>query len=60
MTKNKFSRSFPWPTILCGLFLFLTTSFSKAQKDKPNVLLINIDDLNDWVNHLDGHPKVQT
>ncbi len=32
-----------------------------AQKDKkPNVLLISIDDLNDWVGHLDGHPKVQT
>ena len=60
MTKDKLSRSFPWPAILCGLFLFLTTSFSKAQKDKPNVLLISIDDLNDWVNHLDGHPKVQT
>lgn len=32
-----------------------------AQKnDKPNVLLITIDDLNDWVGHLGGHPKVQT
>lgn len=31
-----------------------------AQSDKPNVLFIAIDDLNDWVHHLQGHPKVQT
>jgi len=60
MTKDKFSRSFPWPAILCGLFLFLTTSFAKAQKQKPNVLLICIDDLNDWVTPLEGHSMVQT
>ncbi|MCC5930854.1 MAG: sulfatase [Cyclobacteriaceae bacterium] len=32
----------------------------EAQKDKPNILLITIDDLNDWVGHLEGHPKVLT
>ena len=28
--------------------------------EKPNILLISIDDLNDWVGHLEGHPKVFT
>ena len=27
---------------------------------KPNVLFIAIDDLNDWVGFLDGHPQAQT
>jgi len=27
---------------------------------KPNVLLIGIDDLNDWIGCLDGHPQVET
>ncbi len=27
---------------------------------KPNVLMIAIDDLNDWVGPLKGHPQVQT
>lgn len=29
-------------------------------KTKPNVLFIAIDDLNDWVGYLKGHPQVQT
>ena len=28
--------------------------------DKPNILFIAIDDLNDWVGPLAGHPQVQT
>lgn len=31
-----------------------------AQSKKPNILLISVDDLNDWVGHLNGHPKIQT
>ncbi len=27
---------------------------------KPNILFIAIDDLNDWVGPLDGHPQIQT
>ena len=29
-------------------------------KPKPNVLLISLDDLNDWIEPLGGHPQVQT
>ena len=28
--------------------------------DKPNVLLIAIDDLNDWIGCMDGHPQSTT
>jgi arylsulfatase A-like enzyme len=42
------------PALLC---CFLS---SQAMADQPNVLLIAIDDLNDWVGPLKGHPQVQT
>ncbi|MEP3478262.1 MAG: sulfatase [Fuerstiella sp.] len=32
----------------------------QAQSLPPNVLLIAIDDLNDWIGALDGHPKAKT
>lgn len=32
----------------------------KSSPDKPNVLFIAIDDLNDWVGCLKGHPQVKT
>jgi arylsulfatase A-like enzyme len=35
------------------------TGFANAA-DRPNVLLIAIDDLNDWVGHLGGHPQAKT
>lgn len=37
----------------------LTTSFS-AESDRPNVLFIAVDDLNDWIGCLGGHPQAQT
>jgi len=33
---------------------------AKQQKTKPNVLFIAIDDLNDWIACLGGHPDVKT
>jgi len=41
------------------LTLFLSISVSLAA-EKPNVLFIAIDDLNDWVGPLKGHPQVKT
>src|SRR6266699_4641812 len=38
--------------------LFFATTLPAA--DKPNVLFIAIDDLNDWVGCLGGHPQVKT
>lgn len=41
-----------------GLALFCTASLASAER--PNILLISIDDLNDWIGCLDGHPQANT
>jgi choline-sulfatase len=38
----------------------LSDAVAKDNHAKPNVLMIAIDDLNDWVGPLKGHPQVQT
>ncbi len=35
-------------------------SASKTLSDRPNILLLCIDDLNDWVGYLGSHPGVRT
>ena len=39
--------------------LFAAAGFASAA-DKPNVLFIAIDDQNDWIGHLGGHPLAKT
>ena len=39
---------------------FLAACGAVAPQGPPNVLFIAIDDLNDWVGPLDGHPQVRT
>ena len=51
--------------IICFVFLVVGTMFmqsfdSCALAAKPNVLMICIDDLNDWVEPLGGHSQVKT
>ncbi len=46
-------------TVLTLLALAIDTNASLATQ-KPNVLFIAIDDLNDWVGCLGGHPQAQT
>ncbi len=41
--------------VVCGLI-----HSAIAKPDRPNVLMIAIDDLNDWVEPLGGHPDVKT
>ncbi|MCO8121293.1 sulfatase [Stieleria sp. TO1_6] len=43
--------------LLCSIALMGVTAFAE---NKPNVLLISIDDLNDWVGCLQGHPQALT
>jgi arylsulfatase A-like enzyme len=45
-------------TILLSLFMFQSLIFGASKK--PNVLLISIDDLNDWVGCMGGHPQAKT
>ncbi len=47
--------------IICLLFAgAYTQDNSDPAIDKPNVLFIAIDDLNDWTGYLGGHPQAQT
>jgi len=51
-------------TAICIVVLATGLVFSNAatgeSAEKPNVLFIAIDDLNDWVGHLGGHPDAKT
>src|SRR3990172_8616957 len=40
--------------------LMLAPCTSALAADRPNVLFIAVDDLNDWVGCLGGHPQVKT
>ncbi|MGJ8724082.1 MAG: sulfatase [Roseibacillus sp.] len=48
--------------VLSSLLLSFSVSLAWAETEikKPNILMIAIDDLNDWVGFLDGHPQTQT
>jgi choline-sulfatase len=49
--------------LLSFALVLLPTAAAVAQSpvaSKPNVLVISIDDLNDWIGCLNGHPQVQT
>ncbi len=45
---------------LCGLAFGLTVPAQAFAADRPNVLFIAIDDQNDWIGHLGGHPLAKT
>lgn len=45
---------------LALLFICCLATIPAAAADQPNVLLISIDDLNDWVGCLEGHPQAKT
>ena len=46
---------------LCGILTGLSpVSLSAAGVDQPNVLMICVDDMNDWSGCLAGHPQART
>lgn len=58
------SKLLIWPA-LALLFCFSPAASAEAQtkarnQQKPNYLFIAVDDLNDWVGPLRGHPQVKT
>lgn len=42
------------------LFCYLLFMTTLVAQDKPNVLLIAVHDLNDWIGVLGGHPQAKT
>jgi len=57
--KNSISIFFVILTCATFLGVFYPRQIA-AQNEKPNILLIAIDDLNDWIAGLEGHSKVKT
>jgi hypothetical protein len=47
-----------YPILICFLVLG-SILWAKTGSPKPNVLFISIDDLNDWVGFMDGHPQAK-
>jgi arylsulfatase A-like enzyme len=43
-----------------GASICFASSFSTAAAERPNVLFIAVDDLNDWIGCLGGHPQAKT
>ena len=44
--------------VVCGVLLLVSLTASTARAaDRPNVLFIAIDDLNDWIGPLGGHGR---
>lgn len=48
------------PLLLMIVWLFASALNSHATDSKPNVLFISVDDLNDWIGCLGGHPQAKT
>ena len=44
---------------ILGIFV-AASSVCAAASEKPNVLFISVDDLNDWIGCLGGHPQTKT
>lgn len=42
------------------VLLLLAITFELSAQTKPNILWISIDNLNDWVGYLKGHPQTKT
>ena len=50
-------------TFISACSFLLINSFSIGQEnlfEKPNILFIAIDDLNDWTGFMGGHPQAKT
>lgn len=46
--------------LVLALFGLCMAAIASGAEEKPNVLFIAVDDLNDWVGVLDGHPQAKT
>lgn len=58
MSVNRLSRR--RGRILAWLCMGLSAGLLSAASERPNVLFLSLDDLNDWVGCLGGHPQART
>ena len=49
-----------WLLVVPALWTAFIFALPAAAADKPNVLFIAVDDLNDWIGCLGGHPDSKT
>ncbi len=56
----KFSQAFVGVVALWLGCVTISDETANAQEQRPNIVFIAIDDLNDWIGCLGGHPDVQT
>ncbi len=59
---NKRSVRMPFAVLCAAMFCFMHGGLlpNADAASRPNILLIGIDDLNDWIGCLGGHPQAQT
>ena len=46
--------------LITFISIFFSCDTPNLDQERPNILFIAIDDLNDWVGYLRGHPQVKT
>ena len=46
--------------LLWGIFWIASLGLNAAPPERPNILFIAVDDLNDWIGALGGHPDTRT
>ena len=60
LTIYRFVASWLVATTFFSTGFLASPAVSLADAPRPNILFIAIDDLNDWVTHLGGHPQART
>lgn len=58
--KSRLLQAATSSLFIVGAFCFVAGANLGAAESKPNVLFIGLDDLNDWVGCLGGHPQTKT
>ncbi len=60
LKKNKNRGRFVLKTLIMLVVLLVAFPFEARAQDRPDILFIAIDDLNDWVGVMGGHPQAKT
>ena len=58
--EHSFLKSFFWSVIVMSVISGCDSFINNISEKKPNILLISVDDLNDWVGVMGGHPQIKT